>query len=121
MQLTVSTIKLDRVGRQMDGDAVLVGLWELEILDLAVRAEHVHIQDCEWADNKEFGGTGEREEKRTLVIFMIQADLKARRQTVARIDAAALGLTFPHKPRRWHRWQDVLATETVNLCDSMLQ
>lgn len=56
MRLTVSTVELDRVGRQMDGDAVLVGLWELEVLDLAVRAEHVHIQDCESVDNREVGG-----------------------------------------------------------------
>lgn len=57
MRLTVSTVELDRVGRQMDGDAVLVGLWELEVLDLAIRAEHVHIQDCESADNRQFGTT----------------------------------------------------------------
>lgn len=60
MRLTVSTVKLDRVGRQMDGDAVLVGLRELEILDLAVGAEHIHIQDCESAGN----GDGEFRRRR---------------------------------------------------------
>lgn len=58
LKLTVATVELDRVGRQMDGDAVLVGLWEAEVLDLAVRAQHVYVQDCESADNKELAGTG---------------------------------------------------------------
>lgn len=43
----------------MDGDAVLVGLWEPEVLDLAVRAEHVHIQD--WESTKSLAGTGEKD------------------------------------------------------------
>lgn len=60
MRLTVSTVKLDRVGRQMDGDAVLVGLREPEILDLAVGAEHIHIQDCESAGNGGFRRRGEQ-------------------------------------------------------------
>lgn len=74
MRLTVSAVELDRVGRQMDGDAVLVGLRELEVLDLAVRAEHVHIQDCESADNRE------RDRKKTRVNSLLQADLKASRR-----------------------------------------
>lgn len=79
MRLTVSTVELDRVGRQMDGDAVLVGLRELEVLDLAVRAEHVHIQDCESVDNREVGGT-RRGNKNTGHFFLLQADLKASRR-----------------------------------------
>lgn len=87
MRLTVSTIQLDRVGRQMDGDAVLVGLWELEILDLAIRAEHVHIQDCE-------------SEKKTTGHFYVASRLEGvQTKTLADPNAAALSLTFSHKPK----------------------
>lgn len=96
MRLTVSTVKLDRVGRQMDGDAVLVGLWEVEILDLAVRAEHVHIQDCDSADNKVFGGTGEKDTGHFYVTSRLEG---VQTKTVAHTDVSALGLTFPHKPK----------------------
>lgn len=89
MRLTISTVQLDRIGRQMDGDTVLVGLRELEILDLAIRAEHVHIQDCESADNKEFGRT--REKKRR--IFVTSRLEGVQRKTLAHTNA--LGLTFP--------------------------
>lgn len=96
MRLTISTVKLDRVGRQMDGDAVLVGLWELEILDLAVRAEHVHIQDCESADNKEFRGTGGKDTGHFYVTSRLEG---VQTKTVAGTDGPALGLTFPHKEK----------------------
>lgn len=46
-ELTVAAVELDRVGRQVDGNALVVGLRKFEILDLAVRAEYVHIQDCQ--------------------------------------------------------------------------
>lgn len=91
MRLTISTVELDRIGRQVDGDTVLVGLRELEILDLAIRAEHVHIQDCESADNKEFGRTGER--KKTGRIFVTSRLEGVQRKTL--VHTNALGLTFP--------------------------
>lgn len=96
MRLTVPTVELDRVGRQVDGDAVLVGLRELEVLDLAVRAEHVHIQDCESADNREFGGT-RRERKHGSMFFVTSGLEGARTETLRHTNAA--GLTFPHKPK----------------------
>lgn len=46
-ELTIATVELDGVGRQVDGNALVVGLRKFEILDLAVRAEYVHIQDCQ--------------------------------------------------------------------------
>lgn len=45
-ELTVPTVELDSVGRQLDWDTILAGLWKFKILDLAIRAEYIHIQDC---------------------------------------------------------------------------
>lgn len=42
---TVSTVQLDGVSRQLDGDAVLAALWKLKILHLAVGAQHVHVEN----------------------------------------------------------------------------
>lgn len=78
----------------MDGDAVLVGLWELEILDLTVCAEHVHIQDWELADNKECRGTREKDGGHFYVIRRLEG---VQTKRVACSDA--LGLTFPYKPK----------------------
>lgn len=46
MELTIATVELNGIGRKLDGDSPLGGLWEFEILYLTVCAEHVDIQDC---------------------------------------------------------------------------
>lgn len=72
----------------MDGDAVLVGLRELEVLDLAVRAEHVHIQDWGSAESSE-----EREGRDGVNLLLEVVQTETLRH------ANAAGLTFPHKPK----------------------
>lgn len=56
---TIPTVELDSVGRELDGDPTLAGLWEFKILNLAICAEYVHVQNCQ----VQRGNRGGREER----------------------------------------------------------
>lgn len=58
-ELTIAAVQLDGVGRQVDGNALVIGLRKFKILDLAVRAEYVHIQDCQTGDENTGDKVGE--------------------------------------------------------------
>jgi hypothetical protein len=60
MGFTIPTVELDSIGGQLDRNTTLAGLWKFEILNLAVRAEHIHIQDWGFVDE----GGKKRQEKR---------------------------------------------------------
>lgn len=61
MGFTIPTVELDSIGGQLDRNTTLAGLWKFEILNLAVRAEHIHIQDWGFVDE---GGKKETRKER---------------------------------------------------------
>lgn len=54
-ELTIAAVELDSVGGQVDGNALVIGLRKFKILDLAVRAEYVHVQDCQQTGRENTG------------------------------------------------------------------
>lgn len=79
IELTVSAVELHGVGRQLDGNAAVVGLWKFKILHLAVRAEHIHIQDCRvWGIQETSGRRTIRRTKETVIVHSVfDSDLKS--------------------------------------------
>lgn len=77
-ELTIPTVELDSVGWELDWDTALAGLWEFKILNLAIRAEYIHIQDCQ-VQRGSRGGFGEERwgEKRMRYQSLRDSDSRA--------------------------------------------